>query len=539
MIMGEQSTTKGFAVLSAAGMIVKVISVLYVPLLIIIIGDEAYGVYYAAYTIFVFVYVLTNSGIPIAISKLVSELIALNNYKDAIKAFKLARALLFILGLVTSSLLIMLAYPLVKSFNNLQAYFPVIALAPTILITSTMSSYRGYFQGCGNMTPTAISQIMEQIINTVFSLFFAAILISKSMELGLVGATVGTTLGALVACVYLIKIYEKNKKNSIPGIEVNTEVKRLSNKAIFNKLLNYSLPMTLCVVLQNSGILIDMINIKNRLLVAGFNDSISNIKVGVLGKYNVLIYVPIAIISALSAAALPALTSVAVINDKRAVRLKIDYIYRLCFLVAIPSAVGLGVLSRPIYKLLFPTYVESYVLMQYGSLLVVLIAVVQIQTTILQSIGKLYAVIFSLMLGILVKIISNYILVAIPSINILGAIVGNMLCFIIPLILNHYVMRKSLRIKVNMIRHMIKPAIASAFMGFMAYIVYFYTNILIMSYRQIYIISIIPTILSISVGIIVYLYGLVLTGGITKKDLNALSPRITKVVPQFIKNRIR
>ena len=537
--MKEQSTAKGFAILSAAGMIVKILSLLYVPFLQIIIGREGYGVYVAAYQIFVFVYVLTNSGVPIAIAKLVSELIALENYKDALKAFKIARAALLILGLISSIVLIGFAYPLVSFSKTPEAYMPIIALAPAVFITSVMSAYRGYFQGLGNMTPTAISQVGEQIINTVFSLVFAALLISKGIELGCVGATTGTTIGALAACIYLIWIYEKNKKTKINRISSKVPILRLSNKVIFRKLISYAIPMTICVGLQNAGTIIDMLVIKRRLLESGFDQSISNIKYGILGTYNTLIFVPITMISALSAAALPSIAGAAARNDRRTVQEKINYTFRLCSIVAVPAAVGLAVLSKPIYSLLFPANIEGHVLMKYGSIVVVLMAIVQIQTTILQSVGKLYVVTISLTLGIFAKIICNYILVAKPEININGAIVGNIICFVIPLIINNIVMKKALRIRVRLLDYLIKPMIASAFMGLIVYITYFNLDTIFMNTKHSIVVTAACTMLPIIIGAIVYAYGLILTGGITKKDLDTVSPRVTRLIPIFIKNRIR
>lgn len=535
--MKEQSTTKGFAVLSAAGMAVKVLSLLYVPLLLRVIGDEGYGIYGAAYQIYVFVYVLTNSGIPVAISKLVSELTALGNYKDAQKAFKMARFSLFILGLVMSLLMIVFAKPIVRITDNEKAYFAIIALAPTIFITSVMSAYRGYFQGRGNMTPTAVSQIGEQIINTVFSLIFAAMLVKYGLEAGAAGGTVGTTLGALAAAVYLIIIYENNKKYRTSKASQN-EVVRLPNDEIFRKLIFYAIPLTLGVGLQNAGNIVDMANIKGRLLAAGFDESIRNIKYGVLIQYNTLINVPITLITALSAAALPAIAGAVAVNNRKLVQEKINFSLRLCFIVSVPAAFGLAVLSKPIYSLLFTA--EGYKLMLYGSIVVILMSVVQIQTTILQSIGKLYVVTVALLIGIVAKIIVNYFTVAIPTINISGAVMGNIVGFIFPLIINNRIINKSLKVKMRLVKHAIKPVIASTFMGLVVYIIYFNLETLLMSNEGISrVFLIFPMVISIIFGVFVYGYALILTGGITKKDFNSISPRITNFIPSFMKDRIR
>jgi stage V sporulation protein B len=535
--MREQSTTKGFAILSAAGILVKILSLLYVPFLLRIIGDEGYGVYAAAYQIFVFIYVLANSGVPVAISKLVSELIALNNIKDAVKAFKIARFMLLVIGVVMSLLLILLAYPLAKVTDNLKAYLALLTLAPSILITSVMSSYRGFFQGRGIMTPTAVSQIIEQVINTTFSLVFAALLVKKSLEAGVAGGTVGTVLGAFAACIYLIIVYERNKTIRVPQGVVFEEERRLSNKQIFRKLVAYGIPMTLCVGLQNAGTVIDLANIKNRLMVAGFEEAVRSIKYGTLMQYNTLIFVPITLIAALSAAALPAISGASVLNDRKLLQEKINHALRLCFLVSIPSAIGLAVLSKPIFTLLFRNP-DGHALLLYGSIVVVLMSIVQIQTTILQGMGKLYIATFALVMGIIAKIALNYVLVAMPQINITGAVIGNVVCYTIPLLINTRIIKKLLKIRLGMFRGALKPFFAAAFMGVVVFLVHYNIETIFLDSSSI-IRNTVPLIFSVAAGVFVYSSGLILNGGITKKDLETMPPRAMKLIPQFMRSRIR
>lgn len=538
----QQSTTKGFAVLSAAGMLVKVLSLLYLPFLLRIIQDEGYGVYNVAYQVYVFVYVITNSGIPAAISKLVSELTAVGNYKDAVKSFKIARFMLLILGTVMSVLMMVFAYPLAKALHYEKSALSILALAPSILFTSVASAYRGYFQGRGNMTPTAISQVIEQILNTVFTLVFAALLIKYGLEAGCAGGTIGTTLGAFCSALYLIVFYEKNKIIRVPKVKSDIEVVRYSNKAIARKIVRYGIPITICIGMTYAGNLVDLMNTKIRLLDAGLSDTQATISYGYLVKYQQLINVPIAIITALSMAILPAISGAAALKDKKNVADKINYAFRLCFMIAVPSAIGLAVLSLPIFKMLFtPRYASGAYLMTYGSIVLVFTSVMQIQTTILQSIGKLYTATLYSAVGIICKIIANYFLIAIPSINILGAVFGSIIGFSIPVMLNHKVIKRSIKVKFNFLAHSVKPLIASAFMGLVVYIVYinihFITNFAMKDY--VYAANAVPTVIAIIIGMFVYLFGLILTGGITKEDLNTMPSKVTRLMPEFMKKRIR
>lgn len=538
--MKKQSTTKGFAILSIASMVVKVLSLLYMPFLINIIGETGFGVYSSAYQIYAFVYVLTNSGIPIAISKSVSEYMALERYKDAVKSFKLARLFMLIIGGVMAIVMFVFAEPIAIATKSESARLSIMALAPTIFITSIVSTYRGYFQGRGNMTPTAVSQVIEQVLNTIFTLVFAALLMKYGVEAACAGGTIGTAIGSLGAMIYLIVVYEKNKKIVVPKGYKATKQPTHTNKHIMRKIIYYGLPIVICVGLQNAGEIIDLANVKSRLIDGvGFSQAVADAKFGVFRKYRQLLGVPIALISALSASVLPSLAGTYALKDKKDLQKKMSNTFRICLLVSIPSAVGLSVLSHPVFRMLFPVYQEGWKLMLFGSIVLVLTAVVQIQITILQSINKLYISTFFMILGVVGKIFTNYILVGIPSINIAGAVIGNIVCFLIPLVLNHIFINKSLKVKMNILNHSVKPALASILMAIMVYGSFLVFNVLLLNFMGWYWSNAIACIISILVGTIAYLYGLVLTGGITKSDLNILPASIRKFIPKRVIKKIK
>ncbi|NLZ48796.1 MAG: polysaccharide biosynthesis protein [Clostridiales bacterium] len=536
--MKEQSTSKGFAVLSAASLIVKLVSLLYLPLLNFILPQAAIGSYNFTYTIFTFIYVLTNSGIPVAISKLVSELIAQNNYKDAVKSFKMARFMLLVLGFVMSLVMVLIAGPITSRAGHEDSKLAIMVLAPTVLITSVMSAYRGYFQGRANMTPTGVSQIVEQIVNTVFSLLCAALLIKTSISAGVAGATVGTTLGALVACIYLIIKYEKNKKFRIPKGTDLSKVKRLSNKTLFRKLLTYGIPITLSVGLQQGGNFIDSLIAVKRLMVGGYSKKFAKEMYGTIGQTNSLINVPIAIVSALSAAVLPAISAAMAVNDRRTAQEKINQAIKICFIIVIPSAIGLAVLSKPIYGMLFPSAIDGAKLMKLACIIVILMSIVQIQTTILQGLGKMHVVTGSMVIGVVVKIITSYILMAFPSINQFGSVAGNIMCFVVPLIINYYYIKNTTRFKLPILRYSIRPLMASVVMALIAFIVYKPFDIFLLKNPS-RVTYVLPTMISMMVAVFIYAYVMICLGGITKNDVNSISPKVMKFIPTFMKKRMK
>lgn len=535
--MKQQSLAKGFAILSAAGIITKILSLLYIPFLIAIIGDEGYGIYGAAYQVYVFIYVLANSGIPVAISKLVSELTALDNHKDAIRSFKIARFMMLILGLVMTILTIAFAH----SFSNIikfsKAALPIMWLAPSIMITAVSSAYRGYFQGRGNMTPTAISQIIEQVINAIFTVIFAALFLKYGgLEWACAGGTIGTLIGALCAAVFLIRYHKKNDRYKIPEIEIGVRVKRFRYKQLVEKVVNYSLPITLCVGMQYAGNLVDLWNTKSRLLVAGLPDVKASAMFGFLLKYQQLLNAPIAITVALATALLPAVSAAVARRNSVEIEQKVNFAFRSCFLIALPSAVGFSVLSLPIFRLLH--YGQGEYLMKYGSFILILMAIVQIQTSILQGAGKLYTTTFFMVIGIIGKVVTNYFLIVIPEINILGAIIGSMVGFLIPIILNAILMKRTLNagFKAGII---LKPAFSSIVMGVIVFVFYYSLSFVLSFLSESYIINAILLFLSIIIGGIVYFAVLAYIKGLNKSDLEIIPSRVKRFFPKQILSMIK
>ncbi|GAA0179206.1 polysaccharide biosynthesis protein [Clostridium sediminicola] len=532
--MKKQSTTKGFAVLSAATIIVKLLSLLYIPFLTKIITQDGWGVYSSAYQIFTWVYVLANAGIPVAISKLVSEQMAMGRYKDAIKSFKIARLIMFVLGILSSVILFIFASQFAEMFESSRATLSLMALAPTLLFTSILSAYRGYFQGRGNMQPTAISQVLEQVANTVFTLVFAAIFIKYGVEAGAAGGTLGTSIGAFLSAIYMIYMYEKNKVIKVPKGFIDKS--NSSNKAIFKKILFYAVPIVVCVGLQYSGNIIDMWNVKSRLLSIGYSIVQTDLSWGLLSKYRTLLGVPIALISALQMSILPALSGASALKDRVAVETKINYAFRFCFLVAVPSAIGLAVLGKPMFILLQASGGEN--LLYFGSIVLIFNSIVLIQTTILQSIGKMYLSTLYIIIGIVGKIVVNYILVGIPEINIVGAVFGNLVMFVIPLILNYKLIKKLLKIRVRLLKHIAKPLLASVFMGIIVLgtfsVIFNLAENLISPGLN----NAVASLFSIGMGVIAYMYGLVFTKGITKEDIDDLPLKFKKFIPKLLMNKL-
>ncbi|WP_291563038.1 MULTISPECIES: putative polysaccharide biosynthesis protein [unclassified Clostridium] len=508
--MKAQSAGKGFLVLSISSLIVKLVSLLYLPILNIIITTEGYGVYNIAYIFFAFIYTI-NLGVSVAISKSVSHYTSIDNKKSSRQCFENAKIVIYIFGIGIGLIMFFFSKPLANLLNYPDAYLTIKMLSPTVLISGILAAYRGYFQGKRNMIPTAISEIVEQLINVPVSLYFASKWIEGGIAKGCAGATIGSFTGALIALIYLRILFIKSEKEKYSYSFLPHIVKEI---------LKYAIPVTLILGLQQFISLVDLAQIKGRLLYIGFDHSQADKLSGILGNFNTLINVPMTIISALSTALLPSITSSLALKDNINLQNKISYGFKLCVLISIPAFVGLTVLSSPIYKMLYPTVPEGHILMRFGAIIILLWSIMQIQVTILQSMSKTYRLFLHIFIGSVFRIVVNYFLVGVPSINIKGAIVGMGISFLIPAILNQYYINKKLNIKLRIYNFSLKVVISALIMGISCYI--FQSNLLSI-FNKIassdYIANGLSVLISVIFGIGIYGFLVYILGAVKKEEI--------------------
>lgn len=529
------SAARGALALSIAGILSKVISVLYTPLLVHILGDSGYGVYSKVVEVFLFIYAITSVGAQPAVAKVVAELNALGNKEGAVRTLSISRKFYAILGTIAGISMMLLAFPISKIIESPSVVYGIIALGPCVLITSILSAYRGFMQGEGNMKSIAISQIIEQFLNVILSLLCAFILMGISMPYGVAGAQVGTSVGALAAILFIAYCYVKNEyeeKAYNCGVE-----NHLSDKKIRRKMIRYSIPIIMSAGLQNLGGLVDMTNVSNRLLDIGFAEKYANALYGYYGRYKTLIGVPMVIIMAVSTIVLPSISKARALKDKKEIRNKIRMGFRSSLAISIPAAVGLAMVAEPLYIFLFGR-TNGVGILKVGSFILVLMAFTQIQMSILQAINKFYYILFSFGIGIIVKIILNYIFVGIESINIYGVLIGNCFWYLIPAIMNHKKICKVNRMKMPIVRLFFKPLFASLVMALGLALVQKPINI-IFEFIPMNRLTVIPTLLiEVAVGSIIYLYLMLILGGIRKADIETISPKIIRLMPRFMRRKL-
>ncbi|WP_317366743.1 polysaccharide biosynthesis protein [uncultured Tyzzerella sp.] len=513
--MSKTKFIKQAAILAVASLLVRLLGFLYRLPLTNMLGDEGNGIYSAGFYLYNFFLVMSSAGLPAAISKIVSEKVALEEYRNVKKTFKISLILSSTLGLIFALIMFVSARFFCRIISSPDSYYTILTLSPTVFIVSVMSVFRGYFQGLGTTVPTALSQVIEQIFNAIFSIYLAYLLVGISLPLGAAGGTMGTGIGALAGLIYILIVFLNRKRYINRKLAKRTHKYRIeTNKEIAIKIIKTAAPIIAGTAIFSMTNLIDMQMVNTRLVASkSFTDSQVTALYGQLtGKYVTLTTLPVSISTALATAVLPSIASSMVQKDIKTVRRKIDVSLRLTMIVSIPAAVGMGVLADEILLLLFPNYSDGGSLLKWGALSIIFLALCQIITGILQGIGKMTTPAKNAFIGSIIKIPINYFLISIPSINVIGAIISTTVCYIIASLLNFRALKQATKIRPDYNGILFRPMIASIVMGVFCYF----------SYKGAFYISqnnAISTIISIIISMLVYLFILAIIGGFKREDL--------------------
>jgi stage V sporulation protein B len=563
----KQSNARGFTILSIASVINKLLGVLYLPILTIILGNVGNGIYNAGYTIYIMVFVITNAGIPVAISKLISEQLASSRYDVSYRTLKVSGTLLISIGFCTSILTAVFARQLSSLVGAPGSYMTVLALSPTMLFTAVSCTFRGYFQGRSNMVPTSISQVIEQAVNSTLTILFAWIMyrygrdyafthgITGENEINLeavkfaaAGGTVGTSLGALASAIYLFWTFLKKKAGILKEIKetIQSEQFKYTTKMILRKIFQYSIPITLGSAAIYAASLIDLSFMMRRLVAGGFSITEATARYGVFStQYLKVLFIPVTIATALATAIIPSISSAAAVNDRVLLGRRISRSLKTILMISVPAAVGMTVLAQPIVKILFPTAPDGWDLLMLGSWTLILISLVSIQTAILQGIGKTYVPTIHLVIGLVLKLVINYNLISIKSINIKGALVGNAVCYIFASYMNYRSIKKLTGVRLNVKQLFNRPLSVSIVMGLIVYLSYegftFMTGILT---KSSFLQNLAGGSLAIAAGGIIYYLLMIVAKGLTADDIRSFPQggkllAITMKIPMLEKYLIK
>lgn len=482
--MSERKTKNtmfgGVAILAAGIAIVKVIGALFKIPLFNILGEEGSTDFYNAYSIYAVLLTIATAGLPVALSKTVSEANTLGHQNQKQRVFRVALSAFLTVGAAFFLIMWFGADWLAAAMNNTHAAPGIKALAPAVVCVGCLSAFRGYAQGHMNMTPTSVSQIIEAFCKLVLGLALAAVVMSplfpvaveeERNSLAAAGAIVGVTAGTILALVYMVTNFLHTRTRT-DGVSHDVP---LPAGRILKNLLRIAIPITL------STSLVPLINVLDNALVQGrLQDALGMTEQAsraLYGNYTVAISLynlPSSFMTALTAAIIPAVSAALVKGDRTGSARITGSVLRVTALLSVPMGVGLLALSGPIMRLLYPNYDVALT----GPMLAILgpasicVCLVLVCNAVLQANGYVSLPIITTLLGGAAKLGANYLLVSIPDVHVFGAPVGTLLCYVVVLVLDLIALKHIVPEVGSYVRVFAKPVFAGAVMGGGAWAVY-------------------------------------------------------------------
>ena len=467
----QNSFFGGAAILAAGILIVKLIGMFYKIPLINIIGEAGAADFNNAYNIYAVLLTVSTAGLPVAVSKLVSEANALDRRNLVRRTFRLALVLFLALGLVSFLVMFFRADALAGMMNDSKAAAGIRALAPAVVCVGCLAALRGYSQGHSNMAPTSVSQIIEALCKLVVGLGLAFWLVKqgKDPDVAAAGAITGVTVGTVVALIYMVlDFFLSRGREDTHGTD-----RPDSAGSILANILKIAVPITLSSSMVGIVTVIDSSLVQGQLqsaldLTEKASRTLYGNYSGALNIYNL----PTSLMAAITASVIPAVSAALARRDRRGAARITGSALRITALLSFPMGVGLFVLGTPIIRLLFPSLnveVAGPLLSTLG-IATPFVCMVLVCNSVLQAHGFINLPVIVMVLGGIVKIVNNYNLVG--AIGIAGAPVGNILCFGLALVLDLVVITRVIPNRPRLLPIFAKPAVASAVMGGAAWAVY-------------------------------------------------------------------
>ena len=513
---------KQAAILAAASLLVRFLGFIYRLPLTNMIGDEGNAIYSGGYYIYTFLLILSSAGLPAAISKLVSERIALKQYRNAHRVFQAALVISTCFGTFFAIVMGLGAHRLADMIDIADSYYSLLTLCPTLVIVAIMSVFRGYFQGMRTMVPTAISQIVEQVFNAFFSVYLAWVFMSinipegmtKNIPLASAGGTMGTGIGALAGLVVVVFAYCLIRPYLLWRAERCKQPYEESKRELMGRVLQTAWPIIAGTAVFSITNLIDMGMVVRILQQIGFSEENARALYGQLsGKYVTLTTLPVTISTAVATAALPSIATSVKLKERKQVRRKMTLTYRISMIISVPAAVGISALGPQIIHMLFPSASDGGTLLTVGGVSIIFLALCQTSTGILQGIGHIKVPVVGAILGAITKVILNVVLIR--SINVLGAVLSTTGCYLVAGVFDVIMLSRLTGTKFDIMGSFLKPIIGSAAMAAATLGSYHVFYQLLQS-------NTIATLLAICIAVAVYGLVMLLIKGIVEEDLQTV-----------------
>lgn len=469
------------SILAAAGILVRLIGLFYKIPMTRILGREGIGYYNTAYEIYNIGLILSSYSLPLAISKLIASRRVRGQFQDARRIYLCGMGFGVVVGSIMT-LILLLGGDLITTviFKSPNSALPLKVMAPTVLVFSIMGVMRGYFQGFGNMIPTSLSQIVEQLVNAVVSIAASYTFINwfamreAPASYGAAGGTLGTLSGAVASLILLSFLMIRQRKAQTAAFQQRQSISVESWKSIFTALMLTLTPIVLSqFVYQLSG------TVDNSMFgwIMEGKGVVEKDRMSLLGvyggEYRLLTNVPVAIASALGASMIPSIVASKTQNHRQEVHQKIRLTVKFNMLIAIPCSVGMGVLAGPILQLIFNDSSRlAATLMTIGAPAVIFFSLSTVTNSVLQGIDLMRKSVTHSAISLAIHVVLVSIMLRYLNWNVYGLVIGNVTFALVVCILNWIAIGKTLRYKQETKTTFLLPLAASAVMGAAAYAIY-------------------------------------------------------------------
>ncbi len=463
----KQNFLQGAALLAIATAVVKVIGAFYKIPIKALIGDQGYGYFITAYDIYSVLLMISTAGLPIAMSRMISQASSLGHYNQVRRVYKASRSVFLVLGVGSSLLMMLFCHQLAAFQKQPNAWATILCLGPCALFMAVMSIYRGFFQGQGDMRPTSTSQIMEAFVKLIVGLVVAYLVMktTNSVPLAAGGAILGVTISCLVSMLYLYGKFRPAYR-AMP----HTEETPQSYKTITKELLAIAVPITIGAAGLQALTVIETNLFMGQLLTAGgMSQAVADTTKGIYNMAQTVFNMPCAFIIPITVSVLPAITAQITLGEDKAVRSTEESAARITGLLSLPCTVGLFLVAGPVISLLGGYTGEDLELaeklMALLSVCIFPYGIIQYTNAVLQSHGFAHVPVVNMLLSGVARLVVVYLLVGNPYLGILGAPIGAILCYVCIAVLNLIAIRRLIPQKPALLRNLLRPALPAAVMG--------------------------------------------------------------------------
>lgn len=518
------------AILAAAGIITRLIGIAYRIPVNNILGDEGQGFYGCAYSIYNIALLLTSYSLPLAVSKLVSARVAKGEHKNAMRIFKSALLFALVVGTLVGVIVFAFSDFIAGNIMSLRlSAYALRVLAPGLLIVAVMGVVRGFFQGMGTMVPTAVSQILEQIVNAIVSVIGASSLLqmgrkaaesqnepSLPFAYGAAGGTLGTVSGALFGLIFLLILlklfYPKFQKRMVRDTMHSVE----SYKEIYTVLLLTIAPVILSTAIYNINDTIDQGIFSSVVISQGYTEKKAASLLGMFtGKYNTLIHIPLAVANSLGASLIPSLTGAVSTGNRKAIHAKIQMVIRFAMLIAIPSCIAFMVIPNQILSLLYVGNIEIPAkLLRIGAITVVFYCLSTVTNSILQGLNHMTTPVKHGAISLGVHLVAVVVMLVGFKWNIYSLVVGNIVFSLCMCILNGRALKRYANYRQEIRKTFLLPFAAAFTMGICLFVSYIGISMVLPKK--------LATIIAILIAGCVYVVCLLKFGALTPDEIVAL-----------------